>query len=166
MSKQPTGQRLSEGPHYFPAPELRELLIGNAKFRRKQCENLKEGLVFESFWYRKYLSLTDNSGRRGYLHIHDNEDIPLIYLVSQNWPELYVCFAPIGGVDHASSSGQATGAVKIKTEDERGEEEGREQAGSDDEHVLSSESYDEEDGNDTKWMGQSSEHDTYAEKRE
>ncbi|CAI9106029.1 OLC1v1005081C1 [Oldenlandia corymbosa var. corymbosa] len=77
---------------------------------------------------------TDSSGRRGYMHIHDDEGTSFIYLLPQNWPELYVCFAPIGGVDHASSSGQATGAgtsgadtsvdsQNEDSEDERGEEE-------------------------------------------
>ncbi|CAI9113082.1 OLC1v1013618C1 [Oldenlandia corymbosa var. corymbosa] len=58
---------------------------------------------------------TDSSGRRGYMHIHDDKGIPLVYLVSQNWPELYVCFAPIGGVD---SSEQATGAGESSDEED------------------------------------------------
>ncbi|CAI9111766.1 OLC1v1012079C2 [Oldenlandia corymbosa var. corymbosa] len=139
---------------------------------------------------RYVLVWTDSSARWGYMHIHDDEGIPLIYLVSQNWPKLYVCFAPIDGVDsYGQASGAGTRGAGTNTDsqnedsvDERGEEEVMEQAGSDDEHVPSGESSDEEDGNDTSasvnsrwkayeayvdisgWDNPPMENDTYAEK--
>ncbi|CAI9112391.1 OLC1v1012839C1 [Oldenlandia corymbosa var. corymbosa] len=105
----------------------------------------------------------DSSGRRGYMHIHDDEGIPLIYLVSQHWLELE---------DEHPNSYRARPSSWGFTE----------QAGSDDKHVPSGESSDEEDGNDTSafvnprwkayeayadisgWDNPLIENDTYAEK--
>ncbi|CAI9118245.1 OLC1v1019782C1 [Oldenlandia corymbosa var. corymbosa] len=101
-----------------------------------------------------------SSGRRGCTQI-----VPLIYLVSQNLPELYIYVAPTAGVNHASSYGQGTSAVKVVqvqvvwvqvvvvrmkvVTKKRVKTKAGNNAGSADKYITLGESSDEEDDNDT-----------------